>query len=219
MSFYSDIMLMSGKRAYNMLKKAWKKDGFTPVLDKQCDESKFMAVKFERINNFGLGSELHHVLKGLEYMESEKETYAVKAIDVNENSTCDYYQNEIGAEIFEDFDVVISFHVPERFGAGKKEEVEVKKHSFSEEQLLNIKGVLETTANLLSNNLENDEENDILTHVMSSLSMIDEPDVVEDVVENLFGIIYKWAQGYVDDGPVNDYEVVMDDIKDIWESI
>ena len=114
MSFYSNVMLISGKRAYNMLKKAWKKDGFVPVRDAKCADANFMVVEFHGINNFGLGTELYHVLKGLQYMESEKETYAVKAIAINENNTCETYSNDIGASVFEEFDVSIRFNLPNK---------------------------------------------------------------------------------------------------------
>lgn len=218
MSFYSDIMMISGKRAYNMLKKAWKKDGFVPVKDAKCADANFMVVEFHGINNFGLGTELYHVLKGLQYMESEKETYAVKAIAINENNTCDTYSNEIGASVFEEFDVSIRFNLPDDF---RTEDVVEQKESTDkkltdEEKMINIRGVLETTAKLLDGNLNTETDETILSDVMSSLSILEEPGVLNYVLETLFPAIVDWANSFVVDGPITDYEVIIDDIRRIW---
>lgn len=220
MSFYSDVMLISGKRAYNMLKKAWKKDGFVPVKDAKCADANFMVVEFHGINNFGLGTELYHVLKGLQYMESEKETYAVKAIVINENNTCDTYSNEIGASVFEEFDVSIRFNLPDDF---RTEDVVEQKESTDkkltdEEKMINIRGVLETTAKLLDGNLNTETDETILSDVMSSLSILEEPGVLNYVLETLFPAIVDWANSFVVDGPITDYEVIIDDIRRIWDN-
>lgn len=220
MSFYSDVMLISGKRAYNMLKKAWKKDGFVPVKDAKCADANFMVVEFHGINNFGLGTELYHVLKGLQYMESEKETYAVKAIAINENNTCDTYSNEIGASVFEEFDVSIRFNLPDDF---RTEDVVEQKESTDkkltdEEKMINIRGVLETTAKLLDGNLNTETDETILSDVMSSLSILEEPGVLNYVLETLFPAIVDWANSFVVDGPITDYEVIIDDIRRIWDN-
>lgn len=220
MSFYSDVMLISGKRAYNMLKKAWKKDGFVPVKDAKCADANFMVVEFHGINNFGLGTELYHVLKGLQYMESEKETYAVKAIAINENNTCETYSNDIGASVFEEFDVSIRFNLPDDF---RTEDVVEQKESTDkkltdEEKMINIRGVLETTAKLLDGNLNTETDETILSDVMSSLSILEEPGVLNYVLETLFPAIVDWANSFVVDGPITDYEVIIDDIRRIWDN-
>lgn len=220
MSFYSDVMLISGKRAYNMLKKAWKKDGFVPVKDAKCADANFMVVEFHGINNFGLGTELYHVLKGLQYMESEKEAYAVKAIAINENNTCDTYSNDIGASVFEEFDVSIRFNLPDDF---RTEDVVEQKESTDkkltdEEKMINIRGVLETTAKLLDGNLNTETDETILSDVMSSLSILEEPGVLNYVLETLFPAIVDWANSFVVDGPITDYEVIIDDIRRIWDN-
>lgn len=221
MSFYSDIMMISGKRAYNMLKKAWKKDGFVPVKDAKCANANFMVVEFQGINNFGLGTELYHVLKGLQYMESEKETYAVKAIAINENSTCETFSNEIGANVFEGFDVSIKFALPQEFHT--EETMEQKKitetQPSEEERMINIRGVLETTVRLLDGNLKTETDENILSDTMSSLSMLEEPGVINYVLETLFPSIVNWANPFIEeDGSINDYETVIDDIRRIWDN-
>ena len=84
--------------------------------------------------------------------------------------------------------------------------------------MINIRGVLETTAKLLDGNLNTETDETILSDVMSTLSILEEPGVLNYVLETLFPAIIDWANSFVVDGPITDYEVVIDDIRRIWDN-
>lgn len=71
---------------------------------------------------------------------------------------------------------------------------------------------------MLDGNLNTETDETILSDVMSSLSILEEPGVLNYVLETLFPAIVDWANSFVVDGPITDYEVIIDDIRRIWDN-
>ena len=113
MSYYSDVTILAGRKAYEILAEAWAKDGYKPSVVRSIRNEEFVFVQLqnrEKIKN----SELYALLRKYEFdYDIEEHAYALSAIVLHDNGTGEAFSNNVGAEIFADFDTTVCFVLPQ----------------------------------------------------------------------------------------------------------
>ena len=116
MSYYSDVTILAGRKAYEILAEAWGKDGLRPSLTKSIMKDEFVFIQFRQVDKIP-HTELYNALAGFEFNYNiEDRAYAMKSIVIHDNNTGNGFSNDKGEELFADFDTTVCFVLPREIG-------------------------------------------------------------------------------------------------------
>lgn len=125
MSYYSDVTILAGKKAYKILERAWKKDGLEPSLQKSIVKNEFVFIQFRHVEKIP-HTELYNALAGFEFCYNiEDRDCAMKAIVLHDSKTGNQFSNDEGEKLFADFDTDVCFVLPREIGEELKDVISV----------------------------------------------------------------------------------------------
>ena len=115
MGYYSDVTIRCEEKAYEMFEEAWKKVNFKPCSVYEANENgnhtyilQWIGVKW-----YYEFDEVESIMSVCNLLnKNNEEGYAYKCIEIGEDNATDEYANEIGLDVFADFQVIVDVSLP-----------------------------------------------------------------------------------------------------------
>lgn len=115
MGYYSDVTIRCEEKAYEMFEEAWKKVDFKPYSVYEANENgnHTYVLQWIGVKWYYEFDEVEAIMSVCELLnKNNKEGYAYKCIEIGEDNATDEYANEIGLDVFEDFQVIVDVSLP-----------------------------------------------------------------------------------------------------------